>query len=217
MCLIRQRFQIINKQISETSDACEHGISSLALFSPLIRESFSSSSNQMKLRSTLKIRTNNFITNAERVLDDKTNSVDGDLSSTANTRKQSGNVEFTGISLAMSDCKSLTGPSQEQSRMSRVRFVARLHDVMCDTAQVLNSAFSVQNLLFSVICLLDTTVNFYCCFFVVFKLPNKRHSNMQHVYYSLYMTLCSVIKITGVVAACTSTADEVSLFLILCI
>lgn len=207
MFLIRQRFQIINTQISMTStDASEHRVLNSALFGPLIREPLPSSSNQIIRTSTFRIPTNNVITPAE-----KRNSADGNLSCIMNTCQQSCKVENTGTfhAISSSDSKYLAIQLPEESQKSRVRLLAHLHDCMCDTAEVLNSAFSVQNLLLSGKYLVDITVNSYCCFFV-FKVPHMNTLLTHYMYYSLYMTLCSVIQFTGILAASTFTAEEVS-------
>lgn len=187
MFLIRQRFHVINTQISKTrTDAWEHSDLKSALFSPTTIESLLCSSNQIQRTSTFRTPINNLTTGSDRVLDDERNLIDNNLSCTRN-------VVFTGTfhTTSSSDSEGLPAPFQQQSRTSRLRLLAHVHGFMFDTAQVLNSAFSVQNLLFSAICLVDMTVHFYFCFLVLFKLTSSGTTYKNYMYYCLYLVLCS--------------------------
>jgi hypothetical protein len=147
--------------------------------------------------------------------EDTRNSAGGDVSCITNTCQQNCKVQFSGRLQAMSssDSNVVAGPFQKRSRMTRVRLLAHLHDFLCDTTEILNSLFSVQILLYSAICFVDITVNLYCCFFVLFKLPNRTYHHTYYMYGSLYVCLLNAIQIIGTVAACAFTAEEVSFLL----
>jgi hypothetical protein len=212
MLLIRQRIQIINTKILETkTDEREHYFLNSDSFIPSVRESLSSGINDINLTQNLRAQTNSLISVAVSALEDTRNSVAGDVPCRTNTCQQNSKVEFTGQLEVMSssDSKVLAGPFHKRSRMTRVRLLAHLHDLLCDTAEVLNSIFSVQILLYSALCFVDITVNLYC-FFVLFRLANRTSHNTHYMYGSLYVCLLNAIQIIGIVAACAFTAEEVS-------
>jgi hypothetical protein len=211
--LIRQRFQIINTKILETKiDEREHHFLNSDSFIPFERESLSSDINGSNLTSTLTVQTNSLISVAVSALEDTRNSAAGHVSCITDTCQQNSKFQFTGRLRAMSssDRKSLEGPFQKRSRLTRIRLLAHLHDLLCDTAEILNSLFSVQVLLYSALCFVVITVNLYWCFVVLFSLPHITPYNTYRMYSSLYICLLNAIQVIGTVAACAFTAEEVS-------
>jgi hypothetical protein len=167
--LLRQRFQIINSQISEIKpdEVTNSLLNNSGFFGASIKKSTTIDSHQTVRKSAMKIQANNLATNAISLLEENESSVIGDLPVTTITYLSQ--VASLGTLHAVSHKTPSALSSVERDAMSRVRFLAHLHDSLCDTAQLLNS-FSVQNLICSAICLTDMTVNFYSCFVVLLKL-----------------------------------------------
>jgi hypothetical protein len=155
--LLRQRFQIINSQILEVKVPEEKSgiLKNPGLFRPLIKQSSPFDSHQ-KYRhvSTKRIRTSNSATNLVRLR----MKIKEYCHQTSTINDERVSVKFASQFLcvyttSLSERWSRTEPSEEQRKTSQVGLLAHLHDSPRNTVQLLNTSFSVLNLLCSTTCL----------------------------------------------------------------
>lgn len=96
--------------------------------------------NDINLTQTSIIGTNNLISAAVSAVEDTRKSLACDVLYITNTCQQNSKVEFTGRvqTMSSSDRKNFDGPLEAGTRMIRMRLVAHLHNILSDTAEVLN-------------------------------------------------------------------------------
>ena len=215
----RQRFKIVNSQISDLpTDSEEKGkVNDYSMFGPLVRETLGSPLSDIDGNSTIRIRSGNSAIAPVAPLIENQAPRETDLPfSISNYR----NMLEVDMAKTVTQIKPKTkliqvGEPEEFAGMSRVRILGHLHDTLCDSALLLNSSFSFQNLLCSGVCLIDMTVTFYCCFVVLTNIQKRDPQQILIVFYALYWTLISMLQTIAVVAACAFTSQEVRTFFIM--
>ncbi|KAJ9591906.1 hypothetical protein L9F63_001508 [Diploptera punctata] len=208
----RQRFKIINAEISELeTDTGEKGkAKDYSIFGPLVRETLSSALSDIDENSTLRVRSGNSAIAPVAPLIENETLKQTDLPFTTTNYRNMLEVDMAKTVTHIKPRSKIihVGESQEFAGMSRVRILGHLHDTLCDSALLLNSSFSFQNMLCSGVCLIDMTVTFYCCFVVLTTLHKRDPLHVQIVFYALYWTIISMLQTIAVVAACAFTSQE---------